>query len=82
VASSYDALYPGPLFSGAGVPEVKKKAPGLTVPQVQVLLCHVLPARVCDARAVLDLIAYWQRRNHAAYVSHRKRRIALLSQLE
>jgi len=54
----------------------------LTLSQVQVLLCHVLPARVFDARAVLDLIAYWQRRNHAAYVSHRKRRIALLHQRE
>jgi len=54
----------------------------LTVPQVQVLLCHVLPARAFDAQAVLDIIAYWQRRNHAAYVSHRKRRIALHSQRE
>jgi hypothetical protein len=64
------------------MPAVKKKAPGLTVPQVQVLLCHVLPARSFDAQMVLDLIAYWQRRNHAAYVSHRKRRIALHSQRE
>jgi len=54
----------------------------LTVPQVQVLLCHVLPARTFDARAVLDIVAYWQRRNHAAYLSHRKRRKALLMQLE
>jgi hypothetical protein len=26
----------------------------------------------------LDLVGYWQRRNQAAYVSHRKRRIAQL----
>jgi hypothetical protein len=61
---------------------LKKKAPGLTVPQGQGLLCHVLPARSFDAQMGLDLIASWQRRNHAAYVSHRKRRIALHSQRE
>jgi len=27
-------------------------------------------------------VPYWHQRNHAAYVSHRKRRIALHSQLE
>ena len=64
------------------MPRVKKKAPGLTVPQVQVLLVALLPKRAFDAQAALDLIAYWQRRNHAAFVSHRKRRIALYSQLE
>jgi len=64
------------------VPQVKKKAPGLTIPQVQVLLCSILPRREFDAQAVLEIVAYWQQRNHAAYVSHRKRRIALLNQLE
>jgi hypothetical protein len=54
----------------------------LTIPQVQVRLVGVLPKRVFDAQAVLEIVAYWQRRNHAAYVSHRKRRIALLTQLE
>ena len=82
MASPYDALYPGPLLFGAGGPAVKKNAPGLTVPQVQVLLVGVLPKRVFDAQAVLEIVAYWQQRNHAAYVSHRKRRIALLTQLE
>jgi len=53
--------------------------PGLTLPQVQVLLLGVLPKREFDAQMALDLIDYWQRRNRAAYVSHRKRRIAQLS---
>jgi hypothetical protein len=64
------------------VPQVKKKAPELTIPQVQVLLLAILPKRTFDTQAALALVAYWQRRNHAAYVSHRKRRIALCSQLE
>ena len=64
------------------MPQVKKKAPGLTVPQVQVLLVAILPKRVFDAQAALALVTYWQQRNRAAYVSHRKRRIALHRQLE
>ena len=59
---------------------LKKKAPGLTLPQVQLLLISILPTRTFDAQWVLEVIAYWQQRNHAAYVSHRKRRSALLSQ--
>jgi hypothetical protein len=64
------------------VPQVKKKAPGFTVPQVQVLLVAILPKRVFDAQAALALVTYWQQRNRAASVSHRKRRIALHCQLE
>jgi hypothetical protein len=63
------------------VPQVKKKAPGLTIPQVQVLLISILPRRVFDAQAALALVAYWQQRNHAAYVSHRRRRVARLHKL-
>jgi hypothetical protein len=59
----------------------EKNAPGLTVPQVQVRLLSVLPKRVFDAQAALALLAYWQQRNNAAYLSHRKRRVAWLSQL-
>ncbi len=54
----------------------------MTVPQVQVLLLSILPKPDFNAAAVLELVAYWQQRNHAAYVSHRKRRMALLNQLE
>jgi hypothetical protein len=64
------------------VPPAKKKAPGLTLPQVQLLLIGILPTRTFDVQWVLEVVTYWQQRNHAAYVSHRKRRIALLSQLE
>ena len=49
---------------------------------MQVLWLAILPKRTFDTQAALALVAYWQRRNHAAYVSHRKRRIALCSQLE
>jgi len=54
----------------------------LTLPQVQLLLIGILPTRTFDVQWVLEVVTYWQQRNHAAYVSHRKRRIALLSQLE
>jgi hypothetical protein len=64
------------------VPPIKKTAPGMTVPQVQLLLLGILPKREFDAQAALAMVAYWQRRNHAAYVSHRKRRIALLNYLK
>ena len=35
---------------------VEKKAPGLTVPQVQVLLVAMLPKRAFDAQAALALV--------------------------
>ena len=60
---------------------VKKHAPGLTIPQVQVLLLSVLPKRAFDSEAALACLAYWQQRNYAAYRSHRKRRVAWLNQL-
>jgi hypothetical protein len=59
----------------------EKKAPALTLPQVQVLRLGVLPKRAFEAQMALDLVDSWQRRNQAAYVSHRTRRIAQLSRL-
>jgi hypothetical protein len=46
-----------------------------------VLLLGVLPTREFEAQMALDLVDYWQRRNQAAYVAPRKRRIAQLSRL-
>ena len=46
------------------------------------VLATVLPLREFDPQLALDILTYHQRRNHAAYLSHRKRRIALAIQRE
>jgi hypothetical protein len=46
------------------------------------VLATVLPLRECDTQLALDILSYHQQRNHAAYLSHRKRRIALATQRE
>jgi SRSO17 transposase len=58
------------------------KAPALTLPQAKFLLTGVLPKREFDSEWVLEVLSYWQRRNHAAYLSHRKRRLDMLNQSE
>jgi hypothetical protein len=54
----------------------------VTLPQVVMVLATVLPLREFDTQLALDILAYQQQRNHAAYLSHRKRRIALATQRE
>lgn len=58
------------------------KAPALTLPQVKLLLTGVLPKRDFDREWVLEVLGYRQRRNHAAYLSHRKHRLNALDQSE
>jgi hypothetical protein len=59
----------------------QKKCASLTVPQVQMLLCGVLPRRAFDAVWALEVVLHWQQRNYEAYRAHRKRRLAQLNQL-
>ncbi len=61
---------------------MKKKAPAVTVPQVVTVLATVLPLREFDPQLALEMLSYHQQRNHAASLSHRKRRSAQLIQRE
>jgi len=55
--------------------QLYEKAPALTLNQVRLLLTSVLPKAVFDAERALFLVQYYQRRNHAAYLSHRRRKL-------
>ena len=82
MASSYDVGDSGALLCGAHESAVKKKAPAVTLPQVVMGLAAILPLREFDPQLALDILGYHQQRNHAAYLSHRTRRIALITQRE
>ena len=82
MVSSYDVGHFGALLSRAHVPQVEKKAPAIPLPQVVLVLAAVLPMREFDTTLALEILAYRQQRNHAAYLSHRKRRMGLCTQRE
>jgi SRSO17 transposase len=61
--------------------QLKDDAPALTIPQTVMLLASVLPQPEFQTQHVLEILRYYHRRHHAAYLSHRKRRVPRLAEV-
>ena len=61
---------------------LKDEAPKLTLPQAILLLKAALAQPQPDAAKAIEIVNYYQRRHHSAYLSHRKRRLSQINTSE